>query len=52
VILAGKTHRISEHQSFTRCGVTLWHSALPTGIHKLRILVSSGHGNFDAVKVD
>jgi hypothetical protein len=49
--VAGKTHTVSEQQSFTRCGVVLWHRALPSGIHTLHVRVQSGHGNFDAVAV-
>jgi hypothetical protein len=42
---------VSEHQSFTRCGVLVWHHALPSGEHRLVISVDSGQGNIDAVKV-
>jgi hypothetical protein len=49
--VAGKTHTVQEQQSFTRCGVILWHRALPDGIHTLHVRVRSGHGNFDAVTV-
>jgi hypothetical protein len=51
ISVAGRTHRVSEAQSFTRCGVVLWHRALPAGIHTLRVRVSQGVGNFDAVTV-
>jgi hypothetical protein len=42
---------VSEHQSFTRCGVLVWHHALPSGEQRLVISVDSGQGNIDAVKV-
>ncbi len=51
ISVAGKIHRVSEAQSFTRCGVVLWHRALPAGIHTLRVHVTHGVGNFDAVTV-
>lgn len=51
ITLHGTTQTISEHQSFTRCGVVLWHHALPSGEPTLGVRVSGGHGNFDEVRV-
>jgi hypothetical protein len=47
--VAGKRHTVSEQQSFTRCGITLWQTALPPGIHTLHVSVRQGNGNFDSV---
>ncbi|MGN6474226.1 MAG: hypothetical protein ACTHK4_11350 [Mycobacteriales bacterium] len=51
ITIHGTTQTVSEHQSFTRCGVVVWHHALPSGESTLKVSVSSGHGNIDEVKV-
>jgi hypothetical protein len=51
VTVGGRTQRISQNQSFTRCGVVLWHRTLPAGESTLKIEVSGARGNFDALRV-
>jgi hypothetical protein len=51
VTVAGHTQNVSEHQSFTRCGIPLWSKALPKGIQTLTVKVTHGTGNIDEVKV-
>ncbi|HWC33211.1 MAG TPA: hypothetical protein VG650_00160 [Mycobacteriales bacterium] len=51
VTVAGHSKTVSENQSFTRCGVPVWHLAIPSGVHTLRVRVASGTGNLDEVKV-
>jgi hypothetical protein len=50
VTVGGKTQQVSEHQSYTRCGIVLWHRTLPAGQSRLTIKVTGRHGNFDAVR--
>lgn len=52
VNVAGQTYTLSENQPFTRCGVPLWHGAIPVGIRTLTLRVASGTANFDEVTVD
>jgi hypothetical protein len=52
ISVAGHSQTISEHQKFTRCGVEIWHRALPDTSRKLTISVVKGIGNLDEVKVD
>lgn len=52
VNVAGQTYTLSENQSFTTCGIPLWHGAIPSGIRVLTVRVANGNGNFDAVVVD
>jgi hypothetical protein len=49
--VAGHSLKVSEHQSFTRCGVEIWHKALPKGEQTLTVKVSKRVGNIDEVKV-
>lgn len=49
--IAGRQHTVHENQSFTACGVVLWHRALPDGIHTLHVRVTHGRANFDAASV-
>jgi hypothetical protein len=51
VSVAGHTEKVSEHQSFTKCGLEVWHRALPKGQQKLTVTVSKGKGNIDEVTV-
>lgn len=51
VTVAGHSQTISEHQSFTRCGVQLWSKALPKGEQTITVRVAHGVGNIDEVKV-
>ncbi|HVT65165.1 MAG TPA: hypothetical protein VHD81_08420 [Mycobacteriales bacterium] len=50
--VAGIRHTVNEHQSFTRCGVYIWHTALPAGIHTLRVRVVSRTGSLDGLAVN
>jgi hypothetical protein len=49
--VAGISHTVNEHQSFTNCGVYVWRTALPAGIHTLHVQVVSGTGNIDSLAV-
>jgi hypothetical protein len=51
VKVAGHSQKVSLHQSFTRCGVKVWHKALPQGEQTVRVTVSKGTGNVDEVRV-
>jgi hypothetical protein len=51
VKVAGHTRTVSENQSFTSCGVLVWHQSIPSGEHRLTVTVASGHGDIDAVAV-
>jgi hypothetical protein len=51
VTVAGKTQVVSEHQSFTRCGVQLWSKALPSGSQTITVKVTHTKGDIDEVKV-
>ncbi|HEX3824356.1 MAG TPA: Ig-like domain-containing protein [Mycobacteriales bacterium] len=51
VSVAGHTNKVSEHQSFTKCGLEVWHHALPKGQEKLTVTVTKGTGNVDEVTV-
>jgi hypothetical protein len=51
VSVAGHSEKVSEHQSFTKCGLELWHRALPKGQQKVTVAVSKGTGNVDEVSV-
>lgn len=51
ISVAGHSQTVSEDQSFTRCGIEIWHRAIPSGLHTLTVSVASGVGNFDEVKV-
>jgi hypothetical protein len=51
VKVGGHTTTVTEHQSFTRCGVEVWHGALPAGASTLKIKVTKKTGNIDEVKV-
>ncbi|MBV9869268.1 MAG: Ig-like domain-containing protein [Frankiaceae bacterium] len=51
VTAGGETQNVSEHQSFTKCGVAIWHSALPSGQSKVTVKVIKGTGNIDELKL-
>jgi hypothetical protein len=51
VTAGGETQTVSEHQSFTKCGVAIWHSALSSGESKVTVKVIKGAGNIDELKV-
>jgi hypothetical protein len=51
VKVAGHSQKVSLHQGFTRCGVKVWHKALPQGEQTVRVTVSKGTGNVDEVRV-
>jgi hypothetical protein len=51
VSVGGQTQTVSEHQSFTKCGVAIWHQALGAGVANIVVKVSKGTGNLDEVVV-
>lgn len=51
ISIAGQSQTISEHQSYTRCGIRIWRGPIPSGLHMLKITVVNGTGNLDEVKV-
>jgi hypothetical protein len=51
VTVGGHSTSVSEHQSFTRCGLELWQKALPKGTQTVKVAVASGKGNIDEVRV-
>jgi hypothetical protein len=51
VTVAGHSTKVSEHQSFTRCGVLVFHRPLPKGAQRVRIAVTKRSGNIDEVTV-
>jgi hypothetical protein len=42
---------LSEHQSYTRCGLLLWKGTLPSGTSTLRLAATSKLAGIDAVRV-
>lgn len=51
VSVAGSSQTVPENLSYTRCGVELWHHALPVGQHTVTVSVNNGVGNFDELTV-
>lgn len=51
ITVGGHTTTVNEHQSFTRCGISLWHKALGHGEQKVTVKVAHGRGNLDELVV-
>lgn len=51
VTVDGHSQTVSEHQSFTRCGLEIWHHALVAGAQTITVKVHKGVGDIDEVKV-
>jgi hypothetical protein len=51
VTVGGKSQTVSEHQSFTRCGLEIWHRAIGAGQQTITVKVHKGVGDIDEVKV-
>jgi hypothetical protein len=49
--LAGHSQKVSLHQSYTRCGVKVWHKALQKGESTMTVKVSKRKGTVDEVAV-
>jgi len=51
VTAGGHTTTVSEHQSFTRCGVLILHKPLPSGEQRVKVTVAHNQGSIDELKV-
>jgi hypothetical protein len=51
VTVGGKAHSVNEHQSFTSCGVEVWHGSLPSGQVKIAVKVMKSKGDIDELTV-
>jgi hypothetical protein len=52
VTAGGHKSKVSEHQSFTRCGVAVWTGSLKSGVQKISVAVTKGpSGNVDELTV-
>jgi hypothetical protein len=51
VTVGGHTQKVSEHQSFSRCGVEVWHRAIASGQQTVTVKVTKGTGDIDEVTV-
>jgi hypothetical protein len=49
--VGGKAHSVNEHQSFTSCGVQIWHGSLPSGQVKITVKVAKSDGDIDELTV-
>jgi hypothetical protein len=51
ITVGGHSQTVSEHQSFTRCGVEVWHHALSSSAQTVTIKVAKTGGNVDELSV-
>ncbi|HTR71262.1 MAG TPA: Ig-like domain-containing protein, partial [Mycobacteriales bacterium] len=51
VTVGGHSKTVSEHQSYTRCGVAVWSKTLAKGKQTIVVKVAKGKGNIDELTV-